>query len=140
MITTQEKANELGEPDEIYLQLHNSEDYDVNSPSDYRSEGVTWCWHRIHNNDVRYIREDLVPQRIVLSQEDYNTFIEAVNNPPEPSAKILEAAKMAKQRKDGRDRCEYCYGSRGGVLGNEGIIGGKLICDYCHSDWLKGIL
>lgn len=35
-----------------------------------------------------------------------------------------------------RDRCEICYGHKGGVRGNENIVyvfGNKIrMCDYCH--------
>ena len=30
--------------------------------------------------------------------------------------------------------CEFCNGERGGVKGNENVVDGKLMCDYCHSD------
>lgn len=33
-----------------------------------------------------------------------------------------------------KDRCEVCHGTRGGVPGNENIIDGKVMCDYCTSD------
>lgn len=34
-----------------------------------------------------------------------------------------------------RDKCQICYGSRGGVYGNENILpDGTVICDYCHAD------
>jgi hypothetical protein len=29
------------------------------------------------------------------------------------------------------DNCETCFGALGGVRGNENVIGGKVICDYC---------
>ncbi len=31
-----------------------------------------------------------------------------------------------------RDACESCHGARGGVPGNENIVGGRVLCDYCH--------
>lgn len=34
------------------------------------------------------------------------------------------------------DRCQTCHGKRGGMLGNENIINGAMMCDYCTSDWL----
>lgn len=52
-------TNDRGEPDAIYLQLHDPDDIDVTQAADYRCDGVTWCWERIHANDVRYVREDL---------------------------------------------------------------------------------
>jgi hypothetical protein len=29
------------------------------------------------------------------------------------------------------DACEICHGEKGGVPGNENIIGGVVMCDYC---------
>jgi hypothetical protein len=31
-------------------------------------------------------------------------------------------------------KCEVCGGLRGGVPGNENIVGGVVMCDYCHAD------
>ena len=36
-----------------------------------------------------------------------------------------------------RDNCEVCHGERGGVRGNENVIDGKVMCDYCSSDTWK---
>lgn len=33
-----------------------------------------------------------------------------------------------------KDNCQKCKGSRGGVKGNENIVNGKILCDYCDSD------
>ena len=33
-----------------------------------------------------------------------------------------------------KDKCENCHGSRGGVRGNENIVNGKILCDYCSCD------
>jgi hypothetical protein len=30
-----------------------------------------------------------------------------------------------------RDACQFCLGAKGGTPGNENIIGGVTICDYC---------
>lgn len=30
--------------------------------------------------------------------------------------------------------CEICNGKKGGVPGNNVIINGKRVCDYCHAD------
>jgi len=30
-----------------------------------------------------------------------------------------------------RDKCEICHGKSGGVRGNENIIDGVIMCDYC---------
>jgi hypothetical protein len=32
-----------------------------------------------------------------------------------------------------RDNCELCFGTKGGVLGNENVIKGQVVCDYCHA-------
>lgn len=33
-----------------------------------------------------------------------------------------------------KDKCHFCKGERGGVPGNENIVHGMTICDYCHAD------
>lgn len=35
-----------------------------------------------------------------------------------------------------RDACEICRGAKGGVPGNENVIKGKRVCDYCHGEGL----
>ena len=35
------------------------------------------------------------------------------------------------------DNCEVCQGKRGGVRGNENIMDGKRMCDYCSVDYDK---
>lgn len=32
------------------------------------------------------------------------------------------------------DKCSVCKGIKGGVPGNENLINGVLVCDYCHGD------
>ena len=32
------------------------------------------------------------------------------------------------------DGCEICEGSRGGIKGNENVVDGVVMCDYCHAD------
>lgn len=36
-----------------------------------------------------------------------------------------------------KDGCEICGGAKGGVPGNENIIDGKRVCDYCHAEMLE---
>lgn len=36
-----------------------------------------------------------------------------------------------------RDACQRCHGKRGGVRGNENIVNGVTLCDYCHADDLE---
>jgi hypothetical protein len=50
-------------PSELWLQLHGDcSDAELDEPVDYTSGDVTWCWHRINDSDVRYIRADLAPK------------------------------------------------------------------------------
>jgi len=35
-----------------------------------------------------------------------------------------------------KDKCQACGGTRGGVPGNENIVNGRLLCDYCTVDTL----
>jgi hypothetical protein len=35
------------------------------------------------------------------------------------------------------DNCTICHGYNGGVKGNENIIDGIVMCDYCHVDRMK---
>lgn len=35
------------------------------------------------------------------------------------------------------DNCQICHGDNGGVKGNENIIDGIVMCDYCHIDRMK---
>lgn len=34
------------------------------------------------------------------------------------------------------DNCQRCHGEKGGMLGNENIINGEVLCDYCTSETL----
>lgn len=47
-------------PKEIFLQLHGDcLPHETDLPVVYTDDSVTWCWHRINDSDVRYIRADL---------------------------------------------------------------------------------
>lgn len=35
-----------------------------------------------------------------------------------------------------RDKCERCKGEKGGTPGNENIIDGQIVCDYCHAEMM----
>ena len=59
MTDTTEQMLPTQGPDELFLQLHGDDcPDDCTEPVDY-TDGVTWCWHKIHDSDVRYIRADL---------------------------------------------------------------------------------
>jgi hypothetical protein len=45
-------------------------DAELDEPVDYTSNEVTWCWHQIHNSDVRYIRADLATPASAGEGED----------------------------------------------------------------------
>ena len=36
-----------------------------------------------------------------------------------------------------RDGCEFCLGAKGGVPGNENVIGKVVVCDYCTALYMK---
>lgn len=38
-----------------------------------------------------------------------------------------------------KDACEICHGESGGTPGNENIIEGKVVCDYCHAKMMEPI-
>jgi hypothetical protein len=47
-------------PHELWLQLHGDcSDDELEQPVDYTDDSVTWCWHQIHDSDVRYVRADI---------------------------------------------------------------------------------
>ena len=48
---------------------------------------------------------------------------------------LIAAADRARGGK-AQDDCEVCHGTKGGVPGNENIVDGKVICDYCHAEHL----
>lgn len=50
-------------PAELWLQLH-GEWHDLTTPVDYTDDSVTWCWHKIYESDVRYVRADLAASRL----------------------------------------------------------------------------
>ena len=36
-----------------------------------------------------------------------------------------------------RDKCQFCYGVKGGTPGNENRLNGVIVCDYCHALYLQ---
>lgn len=47
-------------PTELWLQLHGDcSEADLSEPVDYTGGDVTWCWHKINDSDVRYVRADI---------------------------------------------------------------------------------
>jgi hypothetical protein len=37
---------------------------------------------------------------------------------------------------DAKCECEDCGGNRGGMPGNENVVNGRVLCDYCTADIL----
>lgn len=52
-------------PAEVFLQLYGDSSADE-GPVDYQSDEVTWCWHRIHDSDVRYVQARALCCRLPL--------------------------------------------------------------------------
>jgi hypothetical protein len=50
---------------------------------------------------------------------------------------LAELRELITHSMEGRDDCERCHGERGGVPGNENIVNGVVLCDYCHADDLQ---
>lgn len=36
-----------------------------------------------------------------------------------------------------QDSCQSCYGTKGGIPGNENVVDGQVLCDYCHAEKMK---
>lgn len=39
----------------------------------------------------------------------------------------------------GSDACQVCHGTRGGAPGNENIVNGVVMCDYCHAETVNSL-
>jgi uncharacterized small protein (DUF1192 family) len=48
-----------------------------------------------------------------------------------------EIAAIAKAAREPLDNCSLCHGARGGVRGNENIVDGVVMCDYCHAEKIQ---
>jgi len=46
-------------PNVIYLQIE-----DIECLEDSYSEGVTWCEDRINDDDIKYVRSDIIEKRL----------------------------------------------------------------------------
>lgn len=47
---------------------------------------------------------------------------------------MVVSAALIKIMQQQRDGCTICNGQKGGVKGNENVINGELVCDYCHAE------
>lgn len=50
---------------------------------------------------------------------------------------LSEKYEQHKKTLEERDNCEVCRGTKGGVKGNEQIVDGRVMCDYCHAEYMK---
>lgn len=50
---------------------------------------------------------------------------------------LLDNIQRLKKPKEERDNCQLCYGRNGGVKGNENVINGLVVCDYCSAKLSK---
>lgn len=65
-----EPAPSADGPKELWLQLHGDcPPHEQSEPVDYTSDDVTWCWHSIHDSDVRYVRADLAAEQVLAVGE-----------------------------------------------------------------------
>ena len=68
---TEQIASAKG-PENLWLQLHGDcTDDETRQPVDYENDGVTWCWHAIHDSDVRYVRADLVRSEQPAQEQNF---------------------------------------------------------------------
>jgi hypothetical protein len=49
--------------------------------------------------------------------------------------KTLEGMRARTRRvRENKDVCEKCHGEKGGTPGNENIVNGRVLCDYCTAE------
>lgn len=80
---------------------------------------------------------------------DYLTAIEQVAcaKPPQASIMVYQMTSLGLLTHDDFEElrllidlecgCEVCGGTRGGCPGNENVVDGTIICDYCWCDQLR---
>lgn len=67
--------------------------------------------------------------------EDKIHLLRNVNPDPEFRKTAKEVNKLLEELWNMQtDNCEICLGESGGTLGNENIIDGVTVCDYCHAE------
>jgi hypothetical protein len=74
----------------------------------------------------------------VAASTAINRYVGNPKTPPDYRAAIELAQDIAVRVENmNRDKCQFCYGMKGGVPGNENRIGGVIVCDYCHALYLN---
>lgn len=48
------------EPKTIYLQIGEDADITEFKKEDFETNAITWCWERIHSNDIKYISKQFI--------------------------------------------------------------------------------
>ena len=82
-----EPAPSADGPKELWLQLHGDcLPHEQSEPVDYTSGDVTWCWHGIHDSDVRYVRADLAAEQVF-----------AMGRKPLTAVQVYDAIKVFKE-------------------------------------------
>jgi len=90
---------------------------------------VTKQWNKRDQSEV----DNLLSVKLKKQRENcLEAIVNVCSSVGSVSDKFREAILNAPQPTGIRDNCEVCKGSKGGVKGNENIINGKLVCDYCH--------
>lgn len=51
-----------------------------------------------------------------------------------PASGIAQRLRALRREILQLDDCTRCKGERGGVRGNENVVDGVVLCDYCHAD------
>jgi hypothetical protein len=51
--------------------------------------------------------------------------------------KILAVILRSMVNSQKLDNCHMCFGSRGGVKGNENVVDGIVLCDYCSLEYYR---
>lgn len=67
-----------------------------------------------------------------------NRYVGHKNKPADYHAALKEGEDIAVRiAQNTTDKCQFCYGAKGGVPGNENRINGIVVCDYCHALYLQ---
>lgn len=90
-------------------------------PGDY----TTWLEQKLQERDQRVASVE----RALWERAG----VAADGNPQQQQAIYGFWIAIGAEHKD-LDRCQACHGARGGVPGNENIVAGVILCDYCSAE------
>lgn len=81
------------------------------------------------------VKFDIAPEQRHASGEYIHPSIQSLWRGWQARAALnVPASQSAENRGASGDACEECNGTKGGTPGNENIIDGRVLCDYCHGD------